>query len=101
MKTHFKYLLLIFFSALVLYFPSISTFYTNDDFFHLQISKAANLNEFLNFFNLSSSVSGFPHFRPLTTQVFYLLDWKLFNLNPVGLHIISFLVFFLVIYLVF
>ena len=96
-----KYLFLIFLISFVFYFPSLSAFYTNDDFFHLRISQANNVGDFLNYFNLFSSAPGFPNFRPLTTQAFYFLSWKLFKLNPLGLHVISFLAFFGVIYLVY
>jgi 4-amino-4-deoxy-L-arabinose transferase-like glycosyltransferase len=101
MKPALKYLLLIFLVSFIIYFPSLFGFYTNDDFFHLSISRAESLRDFLNFFNLAKGPEGLGVYRPLTTHVFYFLGWKLFNLNPMGLHIVSFLIFFLVIYLVY
>jgi len=86
--------------AFVLYFPSLKNFYTNDDFFHLRISQINSVKEFFNFFNLVKSPEGWGLYRPLTTQVFYFLTVKFFNLNPVPLHIISFLTFFAIIFLV-
>ncbi|KKQ97154.1 hypothetical protein A3E15_03275 [Candidatus Woesebacteria bacterium RIFCSPHIGHO2_12_FULL_42_9] len=94
-----KYLFIILFISFVLYFPSLFTFYTHDDFFLLKISQAGSLKEFLNFFNLTQGPDGLGMYRPLTTQVFYFLAWKLFNFYPLGLHIISFIVFFAVTYL--
>lgn len=101
MKQNIKYLLLIFLISFILFSPSLFTFFTNDDFFLLKISQAGNLKEFLNFFNLTRGPDGLGMYRPLTTQVFYFLGWKLFNLDPLGLHIISFGVFFAVVYLVY
>lgn len=88
--------LCICFVSLVIYFPSLFVFYTNDDFFHLKISHAKSLLQFLNFFNLEKGSSGQLLYRPLTTHVFYFLDWLFFNLNPLGLHIVLFLLFFVV-----
>ena len=96
-----KYLLVIFLISFILYFPSLSTFYTNDDFFLLKISHANSFEQFLNFFSLTKGPDGLGMYRPLTTQVFYFLAWKVFNLNSLGLHAISFGVFFTVIYLVY
>jgi len=100
-KPHQVFLFTIFALALIIYLPSLTTFYTNDDFFHLRISNVSSTKEFINFFNLSKAPEGWGLYRPLTTQVFYFLAWKVFSLNPLGLHIISFLVFFGVIYLIY
>src|SRR3990172_4012767 len=96
-----KYLFLIFLISFFLFLPSLSTFYTNDDFFLLKISQANSVKEFLNFFNLTRGPDGLGMYRPLTTQVFYFLARKIFNLNPLGLHVISFFIFFAVIFLVY
>lgn len=94
-------LLLIFAFVFVIFLPSLFVFYTNDDFFLLKISNINSFTQFFNFFSLAKGPDGLGMYRPLTSQVFYFLSWKLFNLNPLGLHIISFLVFFGVIYLVY
>ncbi len=86
--------------SLLLYLPSFFNFYTNDDFFHLSISKAKNVSEFLNFFNLISAPQGFGFYRPLTTQAYYFLSYY-FNYNPIILHVISFAVLIMIILLVF
>lgn len=96
-----KYLLLIFLVSLIIFYPSLSKFYTNDDFFLLKISQANNFPQFINFFNPTAGPDGLGMYRPLTTQVFYFLARKLFNLNPLGLHVISLGVFFLVIFLIY
>lgn len=96
-----KKLFLVFVLAFVIFYPSLFVFFTNDDFFFLKIAQANNIGQFFNFFNLINGPEGFGMYRPLTTQVFYFISWKFFNLSPLPLHIISFLVFFGVIYLIY
>ena len=95
-KKFFK-LVLIFVATLMIYYPSINGFYTNDDFYHLKIAHATNLSQFVDFFNLEKSSGGQLLYRPLTTHVFYFLGWFLFNLNPIGLHIVSFVLLLIII----
>lgn len=95
-----KSLLLVFIVSFLVYSPSLFGFYTNDDFYHLKISHATNIFEFLDFFNLFKSSGGQLLYRPLTTHVFYFLGWSLFNLNPFGLHLVSFALFFITIFFV-
>ena len=97
----YKYLLLTFVISFAIFFRSLFVFFTNDDFFFLKISKVTNLSGFINFFNIVHGPEGFGMYRPLTTQVFYFLSNKFFNLSPIPLHIISFLFFFGIIYLVY
>src|SRR4030042_3478182 len=101
MKREYKYLLLIIIIAFLLFFPSLFKFYTHDDFFLLKISNASSINDFLNFFNLKKGPEGLGMYRPLAMQTFFMLAWKIFNLNPLGLHVISYIFFFGVIYLVY
>ena len=95
------WLLAIFLLSSILFFPAFKTFFTHDDFFLLKISKIDNFQGFLNFFNLIRGPEGLGMYRPLSMQIFYLLDWKLFNLDPFGLRVVSFLTFFTVIFLVY
>lgn len=96
-----RVLFLILVVSFFFFYPSLFTYFTNDDFFFLKISNITNLSDFIDFFSLVSAPEGFGMYRPLTTQSFYLLGSKLFNFNPLGLHVISFLTFFVIIYLVF
>lgn len=93
--------LFIFLISFIIYFPSLFVFYTNDDFFLLKISQANSFSQFINFFNLTKGPDGLGMYRPLTIQLFYFLSWRFFNLQPMILHIISFLVFFGIIYLIY
>ena len=96
-----KWLLLILFVSFILFSPSLFTFYTHDDFFLIKISNIDTITEFINFFNLKRGPEGLGVYRPLTTQVFYFLGHALFDKSAMGLHIISFLAFFLTIILVY
>lgn len=99
-KKNFNFIV-IFSLCLAIYLPSFSTFYTNDDFYFLHISNAQNLSGVLGFFNIVPEVSGNPMYRPLTTQLFYFLSVKMFGSTPLVLHLISFVVFLVVVYLVY
>lgn len=99
LKTKWQ-LLCICLVSLVMFFPSLFKFYTNDDFWFLKIANVSSFKEFLNFFNLLKDTENIGVYRPLTLRVYYFLGVKLFNLNPIPLHIISFIVFFIIIFLV-
>jgi hypothetical protein len=86
--------------TILLFFRSLTSFYTHDDFFLLKISNAKSFSDFIGFFNLIQSPEGLGMYRPLAMQSFYLLA-RLFDLNPLPLHIISFLTLFGIIYLVY
>jgi len=60
-------LFLIFF--LLVYRTSFTSFFSQDDFYHLGLSRASSLGDWLGFFNpfLQEDV----HFRPLGTQAFF------------------------------
>ena len=104
MKTFFnkyKYLFLTCLASLAIFYKSLFVFFTNDDFFFLKISNVNGVSEFFNFFNLFKGPDGFGMYRPLTTQVFYFMAQKLLGTNPLYLHVISFLTFFGIIFLVY
>src|SRR4030043_842707 len=101
MKNPKLILFLIFLLAFVIFSPSLFTFYTHDDFFLLKISNANTIKDFFNFFYLKKGPEGLGMYRPLAMQTFFMLAWKIFNLNPLGLHVISYIFFFGVIYLVY
>jgi hypothetical protein len=97
----YRFLLLTFLASFAIFYPSLFVFFTNDDFFFLNIGRAGNIREFLNFFSLAGGPEGFGMYRPLTTQAFYFMSWKFLNLSPFPLHIISFMFFFAIVYLVY
>lgn len=74
----------------VIYWPSFNNFFFGDDFFNLMLSPATSLKQVINFFNLIKAPESFPFYRPLTTQFYFWLGFKLFGLNPLGFHLINF-----------
>ncbi len=74
--------LLFFFATLVAYAGSLRYGFSQDDWYFLLISDAHNLSDMLNFFNPLAQ-SGFAFFRPLGTQLYYLL----FNMHPLSMHL--------------
>ena len=100
MKKNLFFVVLVIF-VLILYYPSLFVFYTNDDFFHLKLAEVSDFSQFVNFFDFTKKPLNFGSYRPLTTQAFYFLGRYLFNLNPFYLHVLSFMVFFGILFLVF
>lgn len=94
------YLILILAISFIIFFPSLFVFYTNDDFFFLKIANVSSFSDFLNFFNLVKDVGNIGVYRPLTLRVFYFLTVEFFHLSPFPLHVISFITFFIDIFLV-
>lgn len=86
--------------SFLMFIPSITGFFTNDEFFLLKIAKVSSFKEFLNFFNPVIDYAGVGAYRPLTLRVYYFLSVNFFNSNPLPLRIISFLVFYADVYLV-
>lgn len=86
--------LLIFLLILIVYFPVFSLYFTQDDFFHLKMSQANSLSDFLNFFSPRNPY-GYSFYRPLTTQVYLFLTRSFFGLQPLFFHLVPF-IFFLV-----
>ncbi len=83
-----------------MFYPSIFGFFTNDDFFFLRIAHISSFKVFLNFFNLFKDFAGIGVYRPIPLRLIYFLAIELFHQSPVALHIISFITFFLDVFLV-
>lgn len=86
--------------SFVIFFPAFSSFFTNDDFYFLKISKIENVSQFISFFDPVHDPLYIGVYRPLPLRVYYFLGTFVFNLNPLGLRIISFVTFILDILLV-
>ncbi|NMD00688.1 MAG: hypothetical protein GYA62_13340 [Bacteroidales bacterium] len=67
----------------------------------MKVSRADSLFGFLNFFSLVKGPDGFGMYRPLSTQVFYFLSNQFFEKSPLPLHLIAFLFFFGIIYVLY
>jgi len=97
-----KYALLILISLIIaIFLPSISVFFSADDWFHLRVSQVDSLGGFLNFFSFTRTEQSISFYRPLSTQVFFSFSQNLFGLNPVPYHLFVLFAFALSLYLVY
>ena len=101
MKKNLIFFLFTYLLGFLLFFPGLFNFYSHDDFFHYRIAEANSLKEFISFFDLTNAPFGWGYYRPLTTQVLYFLGRTVFNFNPIIMHLVAFLMFFIVVFLVF
>lgn len=86
--------------AFLLYFPSLFNYFSHDDFFNLGLAKANSVFDFIRLFDPIHAPERLGSYRPLTTQAYFLVS-RWFFLSPIPLHLISFFVFFLDIFLVY
>lgn len=87
------YLVLFFVSllfSLFLYQSSLDFFFFQDDFFEINISKAQNLKEYLEFFKFRDDIIAY---RPISLQNYFFVSNNLFKLNPIGFRTITYLAF--------
>ncbi|MDP2860725.1 MAG: glycosyltransferase family 39 protein [bacterium] len=84
-----KRLIIIILAAAILYLPSLSNFFSGDDFFHLGISRVGKLSEVLSFFSFEKNLHSASFYRPLPTQIFFFAGQVLFGLNPFGYHLLA------------
>lgn len=99
-KTGLLIWFLIFGLVVLYYFPSFSLFFTHDDFFHFSIAQLSNVKDIINFFNLLHPPSGWPYYRPLTTQMFYAMGRYIFKFNPLPMRVFNIFIFGLVLFLI-
>lgn len=86
--------------SLVMFYPALTSFFTHDDFYFLKISKVDSVSSFVSFFDPIHDSQSIGVYRPLPLRVYYFLGTSVFNLNPLGLRVISFITFFVDILLV-
>ncbi len=99
-----KKLSIIFFlcvATLFLYFPALTSNFSQDDFFHFKVSKTdGSLGGFLNLLNFHSfEERKIAFYRPISREIPFFVSYSLFGLNPIPLRILSFLLVFGNIYL--
>jgi len=96
-------LLIIYSAVVLLYFPSLTTYFSHDDFFHFKISMTdGSLGQFVNFFGFhpfNERLIAF--YRPIFREVLYNTFYNLFGLNQLPFRLLSFAIHFINIYLVF
>lgn len=95
-------LLLILLAPVVLYFPSFTTYFAGDDFFHFSVSRISSVWDVIRFFGFYPFADrGIAFYRPLLREVLYGTYYLVFGLKTLpfrvfamGLHVAnSFLVY--------
>ncbi len=73
--------------SLFIFYPFLTTFFVQDDFFFLVVSRAYTFNDIISFFIPLKDVVWY---RPLSSQVFFFAGRALFGLHPEGFYLIVF-----------
>ncbi len=95
--------LIIFLGVLILYYPALSTYFSQDDFFHFKVSQTdGTLSGFINLLEFHSfKERGIAFYRPLSRELPFNIYYSVFGLNPIPFRIFIFLIHFINIYLVY
>src|SRR3989338_7267540 len=89
MIKQFWFFPLIFAFSLFLFYPSLNYYFFQDDWFVLNWVRT---DEFLSFFTFRTDII---YWRPLSMPIFFWINYKIFGLNPLGFHLVSFSIFLL------
>jgi len=87
------FFVLLFAFTTFLFKNAFSTYFLNDDFFFLKITRINSFSQFVNFFSPIRQYS----YKPVSTEVFFFLI-HLFKENVFIAHLLGFLIFFVGIY---
>lgn len=75
----------------ILFFPSLTTYFVQDDFWLLAISKVRQISDFgFLFIPRTDAV----WYRPLSSQIFFAFGQWVFGLNPIPYHMLVFITHF-------
>ncbi len=73
--------------SFLLYHSTLNYYFFQDDFFEINISKAHNLWEFINFFKFRNDIIAY---RPISLQSYFFLSHSIFGMDASGQRVISF-----------
>lgn len=95
--------LIIFVAVLILYHPVLSTYFSQDDFFHFKVSQTdGTLRHLINLFGFHPfKERGIAFYRPISRELLFNLYYSVFGLNALPFRIFSFLVHFISVYSVY
>ncbi len=74
-------------TAFLLYKSSLNYFFFQDDFFEINISKAHNVADYLNFFKFRNDIIAY---RPISLQTYFFTSSQIFGFNAGGFRVITF-----------
>src|SRR3989344_7144783 len=86
MIKQFWFFPLIFAFSLFLFYPSLNYYFFQDDWFVLNWVRTGNL---LSFFEFRTDII---YWRPISMPIFFWIGEKIFGLNPLGFHLLSFII---------
>lgn len=101
MKSRWILVIALILFPILAYYPSLFYGFSQDDFIHLSAVQISSFNEFLNFFNPFYQFPDMFFFRPLSTQLYFFINYQLFGLNPLPFHLAGLLLHLLNISLVY
>ncbi len=86
------FLLFISVSILILYYPALFTYFSQDDFFHFKISQSdGSLGGFIKLFGFYPfEERGIAFYRPLFREALYFSYYNFFGLNHIPFRLLSF-----------
>lgn len=87
--------------SVLVYLPSLTVFFSGDDWAHMRVSQILNFQEFLNFFSFTRTDQSLAFYRPLPQQVFFNIFGWLFKFNSLPYHIFVLVCFASSLYLLF
>lgn len=95
--------LLIFVFVLILYYPVLSTYFSQDDFFHFKVSHTdGSILGFIKLFGIYSfKERGIAFYRPISREIPFNIFYNLFGLNAIPFRTFTFLIYLFNIYLVY
>ena len=93
-STKFKYASLIFcvlITSLFLFQKSLDYYFFRDDFFLIKMVSDEKITNFFDTFKFRNDIIGY---RPITINFYFSLAKSIFDLNPLGFRLITFIAFF-------
>src|SRR3990167_4394159 len=84
LQRYFLIVLTIF--GTLVYLPSIKYGFSQDDFIHIAASRVSSFAGAIGFFNPLAKFPDIFFYRPLSTQLYFFTNDKLFNLSTFVLH---------------
>ncbi|MBL7150653.1 glycosyltransferase family 39 protein [Candidatus Microgenomates bacterium] len=103
MKTFFKKYgpVILIFLACLFFLPSLFTFFSGDDWAHLALAQISTPKELLNFFDFRYNQQSASFYRPLPSQFFFFIFYRLFGLSAFYYHLFTLSVFALTLYIIY
>ncbi len=94
---------IIFLAVLLLYYPALTTYFSQDDFFMFKVSQTnGSVGGFLNLFNVHPFMEyGISFYRPIFREALHNLYYSIFGLNHIPFRLLLLLIHFVNIILVY